>query len=143
MLDAVMRSKTVSIRLMIWCCLAAATSTTSADEPKPAPLRMASTARSTGCSTADVALDQLRSRHKQGYAYIVGRVTNNCDIETGVQIKVAILDHAGKVLRVADFWPASTDNIPAHSGFSFQTEIEGVDTFDRFQVSVIEVKRWK
>ncbi len=59
-----------------------------------------------------------------------------------MQIKIAILDHAGGILRVADFWPASTDNIPAHSGWPFQTEMEGDDSFDRFQVSVIDVKRW-
>jgi hypothetical protein len=166
-LDAVMRSKSIRItcgsssnprkgskgsnliQLMMWCCFAAATSaTSSADAQKPTPIsttatiRTAATANSSSCHASDFALDQLKSRHQSGHAYIVGRVVNNCDSETGVQIKIAILDHTGGILRVSNFWPASTDNIPAHSGFPFQTEIEGVDSFDRFQVSVIEVKRW-
>jgi hypothetical protein len=47
-----------------------------------------------------------------------------------------------ELYRISDFWPASTDNIPPHSGFSFQAEMEGNDLFDRFQVTVIDVKRW-
>jgi len=70
-------------------------------------------------------------------------VVNNCDLETGVQIKISILDPAGGILRVSDFWPASTNNIPPHSGFPFQAEMEGNDSFDRFQVTVIDVKRWR
>ena len=118
------------IGLLMWCGAAAAATST---VPKAKP---------TTCHASDFAFDQLKSRHHQGYVYIVGRVVNNCDKDTGVQIKIAILDHAGGVLRVADFWPASTDNIPAHSGFPFQTEIEGVVSFERFQVTVIDVKRW-
>ena len=107
-----------------------------------ATFRVASAADAASCHAADFEFEQLMSKHQGGFVYIVGRVMNNCDAETGVQIKIAILDHAGAVLRVADFWPASNDNIPAHSGFSFRTEIEGVESFDRFQVSVIKVKHW-
>jgi hypothetical protein len=129
-----MRSQSILIGLMLWCCVAAAAT--------PTTFRIASTAKPSTCQASDFALDQLRSRHHKDYVYIVGRVINNCDKDTGVQIKIAILDHAGGVLRVADFWPASTENIPAHSGFPFQTEVEGVDAFERFQVTVIDVKRW-
>lgn len=117
------------------CCLAVATLPTSADEPKP-------TAKPSKCHASDFALDRLESRHHRGHVYIVGRVMNNCDLETGVQIKIAILDRAGGVLQVSDFWPASTENIPAHSGWPFQTEMAGDAAFDRFQVTVIDVKRW-
>jgi len=126
---------------------AATASAASADAQKPTPIsaaatfRTASSASDAGCHTSDIALDQLNSRVGRGHSYIVGRVLNNCDLETGVHIKIVILDHAGGVLRVSDFWPASTDNIPPHSGFHFQTMVEGVDLFDRFQVTVIEVKR--
>ena len=134
--------------LMLCCCLAAATSPTAADEQTPTPtnaaatFRLAATAKPSTCRASDFALDELRSRHQHSGVYIVGRIMNNCDVETGVRIKVAILDHAGGILRVSDFWPASTENIPPHSGWPFQTELDGVDSFDRFQVTVIEVKRW-
>jgi hypothetical protein len=133
--DAVMRS--ILIGLMLCCCFAATTSSLNA-----ATFRLASTAKPSSCQASDFALDELRSRHQHSGIYIVGRIMNNCDAETGVRIKVAILDHAGGILRVSDFWPASTENIPPHSGWPFQTELDGVDSFDRFQVTVIEVKRW-
>lgn len=123
------------LKWVMWCGLVAVTSPTSADEHKP-------TAKPSTCRASDFALDELMSHHQRSGVYIVGRVVNNCDHDTGVQIKVAILDHAGGVMRVANFWPASTENIPAHSGWPFQAEMDGVDSFDRFQVTVIDVKRW-
>jgi hypothetical protein len=142
-----MRSQSTLFQLLLWCGVAAVMLPTSA-EPKPTPsdtagtFRLASTAKPSKCRASDVALDQLRSRHHGGYVFIVGRVMNNCNAEAGVQIKIAILDHAGGVLHVTNFWPASTENIPAHSGFPFQTEIAVAAAFDRFQVSIIDVKRW-
>src|ERR1700735_3990614 len=130
--------RSMLIGLLIGCCLAAPTSSLNA---KPT-LRLASTAKPSTCRASDFALDELRSRHQHSGVYIVGRIMNNCDAETGVRIKVAILDHQGGILRVSDFGPASTENIPPHSGWPFQTELDGVDSFDRFQVTVIEVKRW-
>jgi hypothetical protein len=160
-LDAAMRLQTICItagtlvfRALIFIGIASpnyeaqAMSRTYADEQLPtpintaAPLRAAPEAAAVNCRTSDIALEQLKSRVGRTHSYIVGRVLNNCDLETGVHIKIVILDHAGGVLRVADFWPASTDNIPAHSGFPFQTVVEGSDSFDRFQVTVVEVKRW-
>jgi hypothetical protein len=146
-MDAAMRSQ-MFIALVLCCSFAVGTSPTSADEQIPAHLdtpatfRLASTAKPSSCHSSDFALDQLKSRQGHGHVYIVGRVMNNCDTETGVKIKIAILNHTGGVMRVSDFWPASTDNIPPHSGWPFQTEMEGDDSFDRFQVTVIDVKRW-
>ncbi len=120
--------------LVLSCCFAA-TSPTSANEQKP-------TAKPTSCQASDIALDELKSRVGRTHVYILGRIVNNCNSEAGVQIKLVILDHAGAVLHVSDFWPASTENIPAHSGFAFQTMVEGVNAFDRFQVTVISMKRW-
>jgi len=109
------------------------------------PLRLASAAAvksSSECHAGDFDLEDLSSRKQRGYVYIVGRVFNNCDVDTGAQIKISILDRAGTVLKVANYWPASSDNIPAHSGFHFQAAIEGVDSYDRFQVHVTNVKHW-
>jgi hypothetical protein len=126
-----MRSQVICvIGLMVWCSFAAA-STSPIPKAKP-----------TSCRASDFAFDQLKSRHQHGHVYIAGRVVNNCNLETGVQIKISILDPTGGILRFSDFWPASTENIPPHSGFSFQAEMEGNDLFDRFQVTVIDVKRW-
>jgi hypothetical protein len=146
-----MRSQTL-IALILCCSFAAGTSPTSADEQIRTPIgtaaafRLASaakpSAKPSSCRPSDFAFEQLKSRQGHGHVYIVGRVVNNCDRETGVQIKIAIVNHAGAVLRVSDFWPASTDNIPPHSGWPFQTEMEGDESFDRFQVTIIDVKRW-
>jgi hypothetical protein len=141
-----MQSKTKRsnlIALIMCCSIAAATPPNSADARQLIPtFRLASMAKPSTCHTSDVAFEKLMSRHQHGHVYIVGRVVNNCDVDAGVQIKIAILDHAGGVLRVADLWPASTENIPAHSGWPFQAEMEGNDSFDRFQVSVLDVRRW-
>ena len=126
-----MRLPTICVIGLLMCCGAAAAATSTVPKAKP-----------TTCHASDFAFDQLKSRHQRNHVYILGRVVNNCDKETGVEIKIAILDRTGGVLRISDFWPASTDNIPPHSGFSFQAEMEGNDLFDRFQVTVIDVKQW-
>jgi hypothetical protein len=124
--------RSIGLVMIMWCCFAAIAT----------PSRVAAARGLETCRAANFELDQIRSRQQRGRAYIVGRVVNNCDVETGVEIKLVILDGAGAVVHTSDFWPASSENIPAHSGFAFQTEIEGVGSFDRFQVSVVEVRRW-
>jgi hypothetical protein len=126
--------------LSLSCGLAAAAATAA---EQPLRLAAAQVRSSSECSAGDFDLEDLSSRKQKGYVYIVGRVFNNCDVDTGAQITISILDRAGSVLKTTHYWPASRDNIPAHSGFHFQAAVEGVDSYDRFQVHVTSVKRWE
>ena len=94
------------------------------------------------CGPSDIAVDKLKGHVKRNYIYIVGRLRNNCSIETGVQIKVTIYNKAGDILAVDDSWPASVSNIPAKSDFPFQHMTERLAGFESFDVRIIETKTW-
>jgi hypothetical protein len=96
----------------------------------------------TSCTVSKIAVDKLKAR-PEGYGYfrITGRLTNNCDQPTGVQIKVTVYDKAENILASPDGWPASTSNIPAHSEYPFEW-LQEAPGFHKFTVSVISVRTW-
>lgn len=94
------------------------------------------------CTVSKIAVDKLKAQSKgYGYFRITGRLTNNCDQATGVQIKVTVYDKADNILASPDLWPASVSNIPAHSEYPFEC-LQEAPGFHRFTVSVISVRTW-
>jgi hypothetical protein len=85
----------------------------------------------------------FKAQNKNEYATsIIGSILNKCDSSVGVQIKVIFYDKARNILRVEDMWPASVNNIPAHSDYPFQIEVNHVENFDRVEVRVLAVNKW-
>lgn len=97
---------------------------------------------SASCTVSKIVVDKLKAQPKgYGYFRITGRLTNNCDQATGVQIKVTVYDKAENILASPDLWPASVSNIPAHSEYPFEC-LQEAPGFHRFTVSVISVRTW-
>jgi maltose-binding protein MalE len=97
---------------------------------------------SAACTVSKIVVDKLRAQSKgYGYFRITGRLTNNCDQPTGVQIKVTVCDKADNILASPDLWPASVSNIPAHSEYPFEC-LQEAPGFHRFTVNVINVRTW-
>lgn len=94
------------------------------------------------CTPSDIAIDKLKGRVDRDFAYVVGRLVNNCKIATGVQIKVTTYNKAGDILAVNDIWPASINNIPAKSDFPFEYGMDRLAGFSTFDVRVIATKTW-
>lgn len=94
------------------------------------------------CAPSDIAVDKLEGRVQRNYIYIVGRLQNNCSMETGVEIKVTIYDKAGDILAINATWPASINNIPAKSYYPFEHMMKRIAGFSNFEVRVIATKTW-
>lgn len=97
---------------------------------------------SSKCKTTDINLGKTNARTEGDYIYIDGTITNNCDSPTGVQLKMIIKDKDNNILKVHDMWPASTNNIPAHSDFPFESMERLVEGFDNYEVRIITVTSW-
>src|SRR5450759_1440473 len=54
------------------------------------------------CSTSHITIDRLKGRVEGDWIYVAGRIVNNCDTPTGVQIKVTIYDKKDNILTVND-----------------------------------------
>jgi maltose-binding protein MalE len=97
---------------------------------------------SSGCDESKIAVDKLRARIEYSeYAHVTGRLINNCDQATGVQVKITVYGKSGDIVKVDDIWPASVKNIPPHSEYPFEW-VDRIPEFDRFTVSVIDLKTW-
>ena len=95
---------------------------------------------SASCTVSKIVVDKLKAQSKgYGYFRITGRLINNCDQPTGVQIKVTVYGKADNILASPDLWPASTNNIPAHSEYPFEC-LQEAPGFHRFTVIVINVR---
>ena len=94
------------------------------------------------CGTSDFTFHELGAQPAgYGFTRITGRISNNCAEAKGVQIKITTYNRAGDILSDNDFWPASTDNIPANSELPFEWLHTKV-VFAKFTVTIISVKSW-
>jgi hypothetical protein len=94
------------------------------------------------CGTSDFTFHELRAQPAgYGFTRITGRISNNCAEAKGAQIKITTYNRAGDIISDNDFWPASTDNIPANSEFPFEWLHTKV-VFAKFTVTIISVKSW-
>jgi ribosomal protein L40E len=94
------------------------------------------------CRVSDIGLDKITGRMEEYSIKITGRLLNNCAMPTGVQLKVTIYDKGGAVLAVEDPWPASTNNIPAHTDFPFEVIFMKTKGLAKYDVRVIDVRSW-
>lgn len=108
-----------------------------------APPPLASAAPETAaCTTSDIFVEVHGTRVEYDYAYVTGRIINNCREPTGVQLKVTLYDQQGQIITSHDPWPASISNIPAGSDFPFEDQTSVSRRPARADVRVINVKHW-
>jgi hypothetical protein len=96
----------------------------------------------TMCEPSDISVEVHSTRVEYDYAYVTGRIINNCSSPTGVQLKVTLLDEQGGVITSHDPWPASISNIPARSDFPFEDQLSVNRRPAQADVRVIRVRRW-
>jgi hypothetical protein len=101
-------------------------------------------AASSVCPVSRISIVNFRAQDEGTVTTsLIGSIVNKCDTPIGVQIKVIFYDETGGILRVEDMWPASIDNIPAHTDYPFQVRIGRVVGFKRVEVRVIETRTWR
>jgi hypothetical protein len=94
------------------------------------------------CGTSDFTFHELRAQPAgYGFTRITGRISNNCAVAKGAQIKITTYNRAGDILSDNDIWPASINNIPANSEFQFEW-LHTKAVFSKFTVTIISVKSW-
>jgi len=116
-----------------------------------AVLALFATSASAQCSVADIKLlsfsPRVEDRCKRSPCpelKLVGELQNNCASAIGVKLKVTGRDKNGIVVDTVEGWPASISNIPAQSKYAYDLSIMRYrPELDTFEVSVLEVKRWK
>ncbi|MFH1689196.1 MAG: hypothetical protein ABIE42_03030 [Candidatus Eisenbacteria bacterium] len=112
-------------------------------EPRGATgTRSGSSTGAAGATVADIRIEGLRTRTETAYIFITGRLINDSDYPTGVQVKTISYDSQGEVLTVSDSWPASISNIPAHSDYPFETMLDHLPGHSRIEMRVIDVRQW-
>jgi len=95
------------------------------------------------CPISKISVEKFRVQDEgQILTVIIGSIRNKCDIPVGVQLKVIFYDTMDNVLRVEDMWPASVNNIDAHSDYPFQVHLDRVRGFKRVEVRVLRAETW-
>ncbi len=80
----------------------------------------ASSAAIPTCSPRNVTLNKTTVNTRGDYATLTGIVRHNCPGSTGLKLKWTAYNSDGSVAFSQEFWPASTNNIPANTDFPFQ-----------------------
>lgn len=94
------------------------------------------------CSTSQIAVDKIQGRMDGDRLRFVGRVTNNCSVPTGPQLKVTVYNKQGDILTVYDFWPASINNIAPGQAYPFEASATRASGLHKFEIMVISTKSW-
>src|SRR4051794_29341032 len=89
------------------------------------------------CGKEDITLKQADWYRGPGkYVKVVGELINNCDKAVGVALQITFRDSSGKVVGTSVLWPASTDDIPAHTNYPFDVPVEVHAAPDKFEARV-------
>lgn len=96
------------------------------------------------CQLKDVSVSGVSTRHLRDYVYFDGTIINNCASAIGVQIKITVYGKDKRVLKVDDFWPASTNDIPPKSSFPFEWQVEDaqIPGMVSFDARVVSLESW-
>lgn len=99
-------------------------------------------AASAACSTSDVRVKSWNWHVEHGYAIYVGEIINGCTEATGVQLQIVSRDASGEAVDFEQFWPASTNNIPAAGSYVFKWTAEANHQAKSATLGVIAVNQW-
>jgi hypothetical protein len=97
---------------------------------------------SAACSTSDVRVKSWNWHVEHGYAIYVGEIVNGCAEATGVQLQIVSRSASGEAVDSEQFWPASTNNIPAGGSYVFKWTAEANRQAKNATLGVIAVNQW-
>lgn len=102
-------------------------------------------AQSTSCKPSDIKIDQVKihgTTPSDGNNHLIGRMVNNCAEPIGAQVKIIYYGKGKEILKVSDVWPASVNNIDAHSDYPFDMVFEPIPGFEHVEMRINRVQRW-
>ncbi|MGQ2994252.1 hypothetical protein [Variovorax sp.] len=73
---------------------------------------------------------------------LTGSVSNGNPSDCGVQLRATSYDEKGYVVDTANFWPASTRNIPAGASEPFKYFLNAGDS-KSFEIVPVSTKQWR
>ena len=93
-------------------------------------------------SLSDIEIIQWHLDERYGTTYVVGELRNNSGVAVGVQLQAVVRDGHGQVIDSAQWWPASTNNIPAGGSWPINYGVSDKGNIGAVEVSVVRVKAW-
>jgi hypothetical protein len=94
------------------------------------------------CDAASFSVDKLHGTTERGYLRVTGIVHNDCDEPMGVQLKWTGYFADGSIAFSENFWPASTTNIHARSGYPFEAIHRAPEGESRYRIEPIRARSW-
>ncbi len=92
------------------------------------------------CPPSKIGVDIQSVQSSGTISTVLGRVINACNIPASVHLKMVFYSESGRLVRVQDFWPASTYEIPPKAEFPFQVRFERIEDMYRYEASVLNVR---
>lgn len=81
-------------------------------------------------------------RDEFGMVRCAGEIKNISSIPQGVEVQATARDGNGRVVAVQEFWPASTNNIPAGQKYPFTYHISERTDIKTVELRVIDTEQW-